>query len=260
MPILKEFYRAQDFAGMQNIPVLFYPLNASAMTDGTQPGVWQPFRSDLDGNLLVSIGGGGGGPILLPDDADDVAAVSTNSRVPTVARLYGLERASDEWDRLLTDDDDAENSFANEDNALLRVMTRSRLFSAALGDVWSREKGQDGIAVAASASRTIATTFGNFTNVNHRTLHIIVGVTVIGADSLVIDIEARELFPPFSFYPLLTSAAITTTGVTVLKIGVGFTPVPDLTANNMIPAVWRVVATPAGADPITYSINANLGV
>jgi hypothetical protein len=260
MPILTDFYRAQDFAGIQIIPMLFYPLNASSMTDGTQPGVWQPFRADEDGNLLVSLGGAGGGPILLPDNVDDVASVATASRVPTVARLYGLERASNEWDRLLTDDDDAENSFANEDNALLRVMNRGRLFSAALGDVWSREKGQDGIAVAASASRTVATTFGNFVNVNHRALHIIVGVTVIGADALTIDIEGRELFPPFSFYPLLTSLPISTTGVTVLKVGIGFTPVPNLTANNMITAVWRVVATPAGVDPITYSINANLSV
>lgn len=260
MPILDGFYRAQDFAGIEIIPMLFYPLNASAMTDGTQPGVWQPFRSDEDGSLLVSIGGGGGGPILLPDDADDVAAVSTNSRVPTVARLYGLERASDEWDRLLTDDDDNENSFANEDNALLRVMTRGRLFSEALGDVWQREKGQDGITIAGSASRTVATTFGNFTNVNHRTLHVIVNVTVIGADTLTIDIEARQLAPPFTFYPLLTSAAISSTGTTVLKIGVGFTPIANLTANDMIPAVWRVVATPSGADPITYSINSSLGV
>jgi len=260
MPILTDFYRAQDFAGIEIIPMLFYPLNASAMTDGTQPGVWQPFRADEDGNLLVAIGGAGGGPILLPDDTDDVAAVSINSRVPTVARLYGLERASDEWDRLLTDDDDNENSFSNEDNALLRVMTRGRLFSEALGDVWAREKGQDGVSVAASASRTVATTFGNFTNVNHRALHCIVDVTVIGADSLTIEIEARQLFPPFTFYPLLISAAIVATGTTVLKVGIGFSPVANLTANDMLPAVWRVVGTPSGVDPITYSINANLSV
>lgn len=260
MPILTDFYRAQDFAGIQIIPMLFYPLNASSMTDGTQPGVWQPFRADEDGNLLVAIGGAGGGPILLPDNVDDVASVATASRVPTVARLYGLERASNEWDRLLTDDDDAENSFSNEDNALLRVMNRGRLFSAALGDVWSREKGQDGVSVAGSASRTVATTFGNFTNVNHRALHIIVDVTVIGADTLTIEIEARQLFPPFTFYPLLISAAISATGTTVLKVGIGFSPVVNLTANDMLPAVWRVVATPTGADPITYSINANLSV
>lgn len=260
MPILGGFTQADDFAGHQVVPMLFYPLNASAMTDGDQPGVLQPFRADEDGNLLVAIGGAGGGPILLPDDVDDVASVATNSRVPTVARLYGLERASNEWDRLLTDDDDAENSFSNEDNALLRVMNRGRLFSAALGDVWSREKGQDGISVAPSASRTVTTTFGTFTNVNHRALHLAVNVTVIGADTLTIDIEARQLFPPFTFYPILTSLAISATGTTILKVGIGFSPIANLTANDMLPAVWQVDATHSGVDPITYSMNANLSV
>jgi hypothetical protein len=138
-------------------------------------------------------------------------------------------------------------------------MGRNRLFSDALS-AWEREHAQDGISVAASAARTVETTFGTFVNVNHRTLHIIVGVTVIGADDLTIEIQGRQLFPPFDFYPLLISAPITATGTTVLKVGVGFSPITDLTANDMIPAVWRVVATPSGVDPITYSINANLGV
>ena len=258
MPILQEFYRAQDFAGQQNIPVLFYPLNASAMTDGTQPGVWQPFRSDEDGNLLVAIGGAGGGPILLPDDADDVAAVSTNSRVPTVARLYGLERASDEWDRLLTDDDDAENSFSNEDNALLRVMTRGRLFSNT-DDAWVREKGNGTESVAASAARTVTTAFSTALNINWRAWHVIVNVTVIGADTLTINIEARDVVT-LAWYPLLIGLPISSTGTTVFKIGQGFTPVLNLTANNMIPYITRINAEHSGVDPITYSIASNYGV
>lgn len=258
MPILSEFYRAQDFAGLQHVPMLFYPLNASAMTDGTQPGVWQPFRADEDGNLLVAIGGAGGGPILLPDDEDDVASVATNSRIPVVARLYGLERASDEWDRLLTDDDDNENSFANEDNALLRVMNRGRLFIN-VGDGWEREKGQGAVTVAGSAARTVTTTFGNFLNTNWRAWHVIVDVTVIGADTLEINIEARNV-TTLAFYPLLISLPISTTGTTVLKIGQGFTPIVNLTANDMVPYIAQIRAVHSGADPITYSISSNYGV
>jgi len=87
-----------------------------------------------------------------------------------------------------------------------------------------------------------------------------VDVTAIGADDLTIEIQGRQLFPPFSFYPLLTGLAITATGTTVFKIGIGFTPIANLTANDMITAVWQVVATHSGVDPITYSINANLSV
>jgi len=258
MPILTDFYRAQDFAGQQNIPVLFYPLNASSMTDGTQPGVWQPFRADEDGNLLVAIGGAGGGPILLPDNVDDVASVATASRVPTVARLYGLERASNEWDRLLTDDDDAENSFANEDNALLRVMTRGRLYSNT-DDAWVREKGSGTQSVATSAARTVTTAFSTALNINWRAWHVIVKVTVIGADTLEINIEARDVVT-LDWYPLLIGLPIAATGTTVFKVGQGFTPVPNLTANNMIPYITRINAVHSGVDPITYSIASNYGV
>ncbi len=258
MPILSQFYRAQDFADLQVVPMLFYPLNASAMTDGTQPGVFQPFRSDEDGNLLVAIGGAGGGPILLPDNVDDVASVATNSRVPVVARLYGLERASNEWDRLLTDDDDAENSFANEDNALLRVMTRGRLYDNT-SDAWAREKANGTEAVATSAARTVTTAFSTALNINWRAWHVIVDVTVIGADTLEINIEARDVVT-LAWYPLLIGLPISTTGTTVFKIGQGFTPQPNLTANNMIPHITRINAVHSGPAAITYSIASNYGV
>jgi hypothetical protein len=194
----------------------------------------------------------------LADDADAVAEVATDSRLPTVARLYGYDEAASAFDRIRTDEDDTDTS-APDGLPALKVMGRNRLFSDAL-DTWARERSQDGVSVAASAARTVATTFGTFINVNHRTLHVAVDVTVIGADDLTIEIQGRQLFPPFDFYPLLTSLAISSVGTTILKIGVGFTPIANLTANDMITAVWQVVATPSGVDPITYSINANLGV
>jgi hypothetical protein len=258
MSLPTDFLNAQDLP-VQRVPVTFSYLEAGGYGDAAAPGRWFPLLSDVDGALFVTLVGPGGLPILLPDDADDVAEVATNTRLPTVSRLYGLDGATGaDWDRLRTDDDSDETS-APDGLPALRVMGRNRLFSEAL-DSWQREKAQDGIAVAASAARTVETTFGTFVNVNHRTLHIVVGVTVIGADDLTIEIQGRQLFPPFDFYPLLTALAISSTGTTVLKVGVGFTPVANLTANDMITAVWQVVATPAGVDPITYSINANLGV
>ena len=258
MALPREFKNAQSQGGAQVIPLVFSYLEVAGYGDAAAPGTFEPMLQDVDGNLFVTLGGPGGGPILLPDDVDSVAPVATASRMPTVARLYGFNPGSSDFDRIRTDDD-ADETSAPDSFPALRVMGRNRLFSAAL-DSWSREHANDGLSVAVSASRTVATTFGNFTNVNHRALHVIVGVTVIGADTLTIDIEGRELFPPFSFYPLLTSLPISTTGTTVLKIGIGFTPIANLTANDLVTAVWRVVATPSGVDPITYSINANLSV
>lgn len=259
MPLPTFFQNAQNMSYNETAFVALSNLEGN-YTDDAAPMRWFPLLTDQDGNLLVTLGGAGGGPILLPDNVDDVAEVATDSRLPTLARLVALDGETEtDFDRLRTDDDAVETQFSNSKPAL-RVMGRNRLFSEALGDTWSREHAQDGIAVAASAARTVTSTFGTFINVNHRTLHVVVDVTVIGADDLTIEIQGRQLFPPFSFYPLLTGIAIAATGTTVYKVGVGFTPIANLTANDMITAVWQVVATPSGPDPITYSINANLGV
>lgn len=257
MALPRDFKNAQSQAGREVVPVAFTYLEVAGYGDGAAPGTFQPFLADVDGNLFVAIGGSGG-PIAIPDDADGVAEVATDTRIPTVARMYGFNEAGASFSRIRTDDDGDETS-APDGLPALKVMGRNRLFSAAL-DAWQREKAQDGIAVAPSASRTVATTFGTFVNVNHRALHIVVGVTVIGADDLTIEIQGRQLFPPFDFYPLLVGLPLTATGTTVYKIGIGFSPIANLTANDMIPAVWNVVATPSGVDPITYSINANLSV
>lgn len=260
MALPKNFKNAQSQSGREVVPVAFTYLEDTGYGDGAAPGIFHPLIADVDGNLFVTIGGPGGGPLLLQDGSDAVPEVFTDSRLPTVARLYALNRGTqDAYDRIRTDDD-ADISSAADSLPSLSVMGRNRLFIDSAGPAWEVEHGNDGVDVAPSAARTVATTFGTFVNVNHRALHLIVNVTAIGADSLTIDIEGRVLFPPFNFYPILTSSAIIATGVTVLKVGIGFSPIANLTANDLVPYVWQVVATPSGADPITYNIAANMSV
>jgi len=256
MPLF-TLIKGQDLAGQQTVPVLFVPLNGLGLIDPDQPGILQPFRGDLAGNLLVALGGAAG-PILLPDDVDGVAPVATNDRVPTVARLIGFNPGTSDYDRIRTDDDEIEASAANEDNALIRVMTRGRVFNNA-DDTWRRVHGNDQATLAPSASRSATTIFGPFTNTNWRAAHFIVDVTVIPADDIVVNIEAENPATG-TFYPILTAAAIAATGTTVLKVGVGFTPVVALTANNILPFTYRVNVVHSGGSAITYSIGANFGV
>lgn len=88
---------------------------------------------------------------------------------------------------------------------------------------------------------------------------------------VVIDVTAVDLTPsvvptidgldPVSgqWFNLLTGAAITAIGTTVLRVGRGATAVSNEAANDAIPFVTRVVMTHADADSITYSVSAMLG-
>jgi len=59
-------------------------------------------------------------------------------------------------------------------------------------------------------------------------------------------------------WDILTSAAVTATGQTVLRIHPNLPAVANLTAQDMVPPKLRVQATHANANSITYSVTAEL--
>jgi len=256
MPILGTFLQADDFADQQVVPMLFYPLNPSAMTDGDQPGVLQPFRSDTDGNLLVAIGGAGGGPILLVDDTDNVAPVGTASRLPTVARMYVFDDDATEFNRARAGDDSLENAFTLGPN-ILATDPRPRLWQDTTSS-WIRARANDNAQVFASAARTATLSSATFRNGNYRGAQFVIDVTAIAATpSVVFSIEAFDSLSG-KFFSLLDSVAIVAVGTTILRVYPGLLAVANLVANDLLPYQWRVTATHADADSITYSVGANL--
>lgn len=249
----------QDQAAQQRVPVTFRILSNTNLGDPDQPGQWTPLLSDEDGNLLVTIAGASGTPILLPDNVDNVAEVATDTRVPTLARLYALDGITGtNFDRLRTDDDSDEESDADGD-AALRVMGRNRRYIGNF-DQWFREHGNDVESpILASAARTVTTTSAVFTNPNFRAGHFILDITAGAGFDIEFALQGR--IPTVgTFYPILESASIVATGTTVFKVGIGFTPVAMLTANDLIPVQYRVVITHNNASSVTYSVNANLSV
>lgn len=59
------------------------------------------------------------------------------------------------------------------------------------------------------------------------------------------------------YYTILTSAAITGTGTTVLRVYPGLTAAANVTVNDVLPALWRVQAVHGDTDPLTYSVSCN---
>ena len=70
-------------------------------------------------------------------------------------------------------------------------------------------------------------------------------------------IEGKDLISG-KYYTVLASAAITGTGTTVLKVYPGITASANASASDILPRTWRVTATHANTDSITYSVGASV--
>jgi hypothetical protein len=115
--------------------------------------------------------------------------------------------------------------------------------------------------VDASAARTATPAVVPLPTGRYRFLHLAIDVTAITATpSVVCTVDALD---PVSgkYYNLLTSAALTESGVPytrVLKIGPGLPVTANLSANDALPGTVRVTMTHGDADSITYSVGATL--
>jgi len=91
-----------------------------------------------------------------------------------------------------------------------------------------------------------------------RGLLLVVDVTAIDASPSVVvmvqgvDRTSGKLFPASP--GILSSAAIVATGTTTMKIGPDLAAAANVTALDYLPPVFRITATHADADSITYSI------
>jgi len=90
-----------------------------------------------------------------------------------------------------------------------------------------------------------------------RGIQVIIDVTATAATpSVVPTIDGLDPLTG-NFYNILTGAAITATGTTVLRVHPELPDAANLVAQDFLPETYRVVMTHADADSITYSVNVN---
>ena len=110
-----------------------------------------------------------------------------------------------------------------------------------------------------SSSRTATTNSSVKNNYFYKGAHFVINVTSITATPSVVPvIQARDDFATSTYYEVLRGTAITTTGINVLKVFPGITPVPNLSANDILPVEYRLRMEHADADAITYTAYASL--
>lgn len=120
----------------------------------------------------------------------------------------------------------------------------------------------EGRALLASAARTATVSTDTQENLGHVGCHVVVEVTALAATpSVVVTIEGEDPAVPGEFYTILSGTAITDvtgTGRYVFKVGPGIAVSAGAAAADYLPARWRVTATHADTDSITYSVGVNL--
>lgn len=106
----------------------------------------------------------------------------------------------------------------------------------------------------ASAARTATTNSADFTNQDYRGVDVIINATAATATpSVVFTIQGYDSTSA-QYYTILASAAVTGTGTTVLRVYPGITAAANTAASYALPRRWRVNATHADSDSITYSV------
>lgn len=59
-------------------------------------------------------------------------------------------------------------------------------------------------------------------------------------------------------WPIVTSAAVLTTGTTVLRVAPGLIAVTNLTVGDILPPVVRITVTHGNSNSITYTLSAHV--
>lgn len=131
------------------------------------------------------------------------------------------------------------------------------LLAVAAVSAFGQARNASGTLVASGAF-TATQNSQDMSNTNLVGAHVIVDVTVVGTGTLTPKLQGKD---PASgkYYDLLVGAAISGTGTTVLKIYPGILASGSVAAQDILPAVWRVVLTKSDATSWTYSVGYNAG-
>ncbi len=122
------------------------------------------------------------------------------------------------------------------------------------GSTYDRLRNNTEGTLLDSAARTATTASADQTNYNAKGVRIFINATASAATpSVVFTIEVKD---PVSakYTAVATSAAITGAGHTVVTVYPGITAAANVSISHVLGRTWRVTATAADADSLTYSV------
>lgn len=125
---------------------------------------------------------------------------------------------------------------------------------------FARTFGVDVPNIVTHAAASVGVSSADQEEFGGKGLHLVIDVTGITGTTptLTVTIEGKDATSG-KYYTILSSAALTAAGTTVLRVYPGLVAAANLTANDVLPRVWRVSTTIAGTTPaVTATIGASL--
>ena len=113
------------------------------------------------------------------------------------------------------------------------------------------------ITILPSASRTTTQTTGDRSHPYHRGVRVTLITTTIGSGNITLTIQAKD--PTAGTYStLLAGAAVSTDTTNTYTVFPGSAVSANVSANNYLPRVWRVLVTANNANAAVYTVYADL--
>jgi len=103
------------------------------------------------------------------------------------------------------------------------------------------------------AGATTNQTGADMTSPAARGIKVVVVTTVIGTGSITVTIQGKDKASG-TYYVILASAAITTNATTILSVYPGAPVTANVSANDALPATWRILVTANNANPASYTV------
>lgn len=127
------------------------------------------------------------------------------------------------------------------------------------GATWDRARGSyDTAALITAVAATATQTGADQTNYNSRGVVVVLDATAVNAvGSFTLSIQGKDAASG-KYFTLLTGAAVSTVSTNVYTLYPGVTVAANAAVSNVLPRIWRVVATYNSGTNLTFTVGASL--
>lgn len=111
----------------------------------------------------------------------------------------------------------------------------------------------DPFALTIPAGATTTVTGPDFVNNNARGVTVTLDMTTVGTGSVTLTIQGKDQASG-KYYTILAGAAVITNSTNRYFVFPGAPVAANVSANDELPYIWRILVTANNANPTTYSV------